>query len=109
MEYFIKTYFKFIVVYTKINTNRNEIIFTFTSKKMNIAFLHGCCQNKEMFESIMKSYIKVLTKANFFSNFSSFNDGNSENDNTIKCIFLEGEYDHSRCGKMWFKIWYLII
>lgn len=50
-----------------------------------VAFLHGCCQTKEMFASLAKPYIGMLDKK------------------FAKITHLEGQYDHSRSGKMWFR------
>ena len=51
--------------------------------EINILCLHGCCQNIDIFKNLLRDYIKLSPEMNWH--------------------FLEGKYDHSRCGKTWFQ------
>lgn len=48
--------------------------------------LHGCNQDKIMFESITKDFTKILGQAN------------------IACDFIEGKYDHPNGKKTWYSV-----
>jgi len=50
---------------------------------MNILCLHGCCQNVEILKNLLRDYIKLSTP-------------------NTQWYFIEGKYNHSRCGKTWF-------
>lgn len=54
---------------------------------MKVAFLHGCCQTNEMFKSLSKEYKEMLRKKYKDCDF----------------VYIEGQYDHSRTGKTWYK------
>ncbi len=56
---------------------------TLCNRQINVLCLHGCRQTAAMQEKIMCSYIKIGKDMNM--NF----------------FFLEAEYSHSGCGKMW--------
>lgn len=51
--------------------------------EINILCLHGCCQNTDIFKNLLRDYMKLSPD--------------------IKWHFIEGKYDHSRCGKTWFQ------
>jgi predicted esterase len=50
---------------------------------MNILCFNGCCQDSDIFKSLLKDYIKLSPNMNWF--------------------FYEAKYNHSRCGKTWFQ------
>jgi predicted esterase len=54
---------------------------------LKIGLLHGCRQNSEMFNNLLKDYIKKIIKE--YPNTTFFP--------------IEGQYDHPEKGKMWFK------
>jgi hypothetical protein len=53
-------------------------------EKKNILCLHGCCQNNDIFNKLLKDHIKL-------------------SQDKINYYFYEGKYNHSRCGKTWFQ------
>lgn len=54
---------------------------------LRIAVLHGCCQNSEMIENLLKDYIKKVKKTN--------------GDNQV--YFIQGQYIHRDRGYMWYR------
>lgn len=49
--------------------------------------LHGCCQTQEMFASLTKVYLDILAKK----------------EPSLRVVHIEGQFDHSRTGKTWFR------
>jgi predicted esterase len=56
-----------------------------TSQKTRVLCLHGCCQNQEMFTSLLKNCIRLGAKEN------------------LEFHFIEGLYDHPDGGKTWYN------
>lgn len=54
----------------------------------SIGVLHGCRQDKIIIESLLKDYVKKIKK---YTN------------NDCKISYLDGQYDHTDKGKMWYK------
>ncbi len=65
---------------------------------MNILCLHGCCQNVEILKNLMRDYITISAKGDLKGDLK----GVDLKGDHPKWFFMEGKYDHSRCGKTWF-------
>lgn len=53
---------------------------------VNVLCLHGCNQTQEMFEGLMKNYVRL-----------------GEKQYNLKFLFTEAKYDHPLGGKTWYK------
>ncbi len=53
---------------------------------INVLCLHGCCQTQEIFEKLMKTYIRL-----------------GEKQYNLKFHFTEAKYDHPDGGKTWYN------
>lgn len=56
------------------------------SKQINVLCLHGCNQTQEMFQRLLKNYIRL-----------------GEKQYDLKFHFIEAKYDHPNGGKTWYN------